>query len=71
MKNYKKPEILENQDTKFESVYADSGSSEEIVATCWKTWNRYNVDWNCKAKCPYYIHVNGWGWLNDRCSLAK
>lgn len=70
MKNYKKPEIIENTTNKFESVYAASGA-EDITPTCPKSFNKYNVDWTCKAKCQYYIHVDGWGWLNDKCALGN
>ena len=70
MKNYKKPEIIENKMNKFESVYADSGVTD-VTPTCQKPFNQYNVDWTCKGKCQYYIHVDGWSWLNDRCALAQ
>lgn len=72
MKKYVKPELVENKGISLESVYAASGSEEPDApaATCPKWFNRYNVDITCKAKCPYYIHVDGWGSLNDKCSLA-
>ena len=57
MKNYKKPEIIENKMNKFESVYADSGVTD-VTPTCQKPFNQYNVDWTCKGKCQYYIHVD-------------
>lgn len=70
MKNYKKPEIIENTTNKFESVYADSGS-EEVTPKCPKAFNQYSTDWTCKGKCQYYVEVPGWSWLNDKCALAK
>ena len=69
MKNYEKPSILENKYTKYESVYAASGSAEE-TPTCSKTFNRYSADWTCQGKCQYYVTVPGWSWLNDECALA-
>lgn len=72
MKKYVKPELVENKAVSLESVYAGSGSEEaDFTATCPKNYNRYRVDWSCKAKCPYYIHVDGWGAFNDKCALAK
>lgn len=69
MKGYSKPIIIKNITTKFEGVYADSGD-QEVKVECPKPFNKYNVDWTCQGKCPYYQEVPGWSWLNDKCTLA-
>ena len=81
MKAYSKPVIYTNENLKCE-VLCDKSTGEEtnttpqtpsVAPTCHKEWWQlpYTVThlYDCKGKCQYYQHADGWGAVNDTCTI--